>query len=127
MSRNDIQKVLDQVPELNDFGIGLFKNGHGLTPEQRKAKLEEDRQKLLESIDEFDKTCEWLSTKERRKSINTSHTSYGLKHMVEKDIDYITNGVFIAAAIHCGFKIKYIHDHPNVCINISEKALKGYA
>ena len=127
MSRKDIQKVLDQVLELNDFGIGLFKNGRGLTPQQRKDKLEEDRQRLLDSVEEFNKTCEWLSTKARRKTINRAHTSYGLKHMVERDIGYITNGVFIAAAIHCGFKIQYFHDSPNVCINISEKSLKGHA
>ncbi len=126
MPQDCIQKAIDQVPELTDFGIGIFEHGRGLTPTQRTSKFQEYQQKLLDSAEEFEKTCEWLSTKERRKTINKSHTSYGLKHMAERDIGYITNGVFIAAAIHCGFKIQFFHGSANVCINISEKALSGY-
>jgi len=45
--------------------------------------------------------------------------------MAEQEIGYITNGVFIAAAIHCGFDVKF-DGSPNVMINISEKSLKNW-
>jgi hypothetical protein len=35
------------------------------------------------------------------------HTSYGLKHMVERDAgEYVTNGAFIRAALDLGYRIR---------------------
>jgi len=71
------------------------------------------------------KVCQWLAGKRRRKTVNRLHTSYGYKHMAEKDIgEYVTNGCFIAAAVHCGFDYSPCADNsPNVWFNISEKSL----
>jgi hypothetical protein len=48
-------------------------------------------------------------------------TSYGLKHIAVEEIGYITNGVFIAAAIAEGFRVVRIDDSPNALLNISSK------
>ncbi|MCD6174299.1 MAG: hypothetical protein J7K65_00840 [Planctomycetes bacterium] len=125
MSRTSIQKAIDQFPDLTDFGMGIFRyTTKPTTPEEREAKFKQNQAALLDSVDSFEKTCDWLSTKKKIKTINSKHSSYGLKHMAEHEIGYITNGVFIAAAIHCGFDIK-IDGGPNVMINISEKSLKN--
>lgn len=66
----------------------------------------------------------WLADKARRKTINPRYTSYGLKHLAEKEVGYITNGAFIAAAIHCGFAYRIHPDSPNPSFGISEKSLR---
>jgi hypothetical protein len=44
----------------------------------------------------------------------------------ERDIDYVTNGVFIAAAIAEGFCVRRISgNNPNARFNISSAAWKG--
>jgi hypothetical protein len=58
----------------------------------------------------------------KTKSINRRGTSYGLKHVAEYDIAYLSNGVFIAAATAEGFKVQRIADTPNAWIAISSKA-----
>ena len=63
------------------------------------------------------------------KSFNKKHSSYGLKHILEKRIPnlnrkkYITNGSLIAAMIICGFKYKRKALTPNCFFNISEKSI----
>jgi hypothetical protein len=59
------------------------------------------------------------------KTINRRHSSYGLKHLAEPEIGYVTNGAFIAAAVHCGFSFETYPDSPNVCFGISEKSIKA--
>lgn len=126
MSSKDIQNAIKKQPQLTNHGIGIYRNGRGLTLAQRKEKFDEDQRLLLKSVDAFEKACQWLSTKSKIKTINKRHSSYGLKHMAEKEIGYVTNGVFIAAAIHCGYNVQVSPDGPNVSINISEKSLKSY-
>ncbi len=123
MTRADIEAVLEQVPRLNDFGIGVF-DPRSKTAEQREEDMRRDRQKLLDSAEACTRVCGWLGLMEKTKTINDRHTSYGLKHMAEKAVGYITNGVFIAAAIHCGFPFKLIPGSPNVCFGISERSLR---
>ena len=59
----------------------------------------------------------------KRKTLNKRGTSYGLKHVCEKDIGYITNGVFIAAAIAEEFWVKRCDwSSPNAWLNITTSA-----
>ncbi len=75
----------------------------------------------------LDKLPSTLSCHESIQGINERHSSYGLKHMIEHSgaADYVTNGAFIAAAIHAGFTYKLTPHSPNVMFNISEKSLKA--
>lgn len=126
MSREHIEAVIAKVPQLNDFGIGLFGGGKGKTAEQREVEFKQNQEDLLNNVEVFERVCEWLARKEKIKSKNPHHTSYGLKHIAEQQIGtYVTNGVFIAAAIHCGFPYYLIPDSPNVQFGISEKSLKS--
>ncbi|AEH16323.1 hypothetical protein [Shewanella baltica] len=124
MSREAIQAVINQVPELTDFGISIYTNGRVLDKTQKKAEFDKSQSSLLGSSESFEKTVSWLKQVEEIKSFNLRRSSYGIKHLAERDIGYITNGVFIAAAIHSGFKYKINYDSPNVQFNMSEKSLK---
>lgn len=121
MSKEDIQNAIKKLPRLTYNGVTYNRK---LLPRQEfEEKFSKDRERLLNSTQTFLDVCNWLSDVKKIKTINRNHTSYGLKHIVEKDIGYVSNGVFIAAAIHCGFDFKH-DDSPNVMFNMSEKSIK---
>lgn len=56
----------------------------------------------------------------RRKTINRRITSYGLKHVIERDMGlYISNNACIAGLKQMGFTAKPITGTPNYYFNIS--------
>ena len=124
MTKEDIAQVIKQIPELNEFGIGLFNGGRGLSEREKTHALKEGQEALLDSADQCTAICEWLRQMEKIKTISRRCTSYGLKHVFERDTGrYVTNGAFICAAIHSGFDYKLIPGSPNVPFNISERSL----
>lgn len=124
MTQDDIQRIMDEVADLNDFGIGVFQQRRRPEDECR-TKLAEGKRELLNSVDACNRVCEWLRQFDKIKTINDHRSSYGLKHIAENDIGYVTNGVFIAAAIHCGYPYRIEPGHPNVCFGISMKSIKA--
>ena len=75
--------------------------------------------------EEFAGACTLLEGMGKIKAINKRYSNYGLKHLFEKKTGYIPNGVFIAAAIHCGFRYKTYDKSPNPCFNIANVSLKA--
>jgi hypothetical protein len=65
---------------------------------------------------------------ESQEKINPDAHSYALKHKAERYFrTYIANGVFIAAALHCGFRFKLSgRDNPNCRFNMSSKNIKRF-
>lgn len=124
MTKRDVQRIMDEVPGLNDFGIGVF-NQRRKKPEEREKELAEGKAQLLDSVDACNKVCEWLASIDKIATINHRHSSYGLKHVAEEDIGYVTNGVFITAAIYCGYKFRVTPGSPNVEFGMSEKSIKA--
>jgi hypothetical protein len=122
MTRNEIASVIRQVPSLTSFGIGLFHNGKGMSPDEKKAAMQQSQNELLDARDQCSKICDWLRSIGKIKSINTRHTSYGLKHIAANAIGYTSNGEFICAAIHMGFDYRIVG--PNAQFNMSERDLK---
>ena len=101
MSRPRRARLLDYRPKLDQ--------------QSRQAKFAEERAALFEprSLDQFDKARKWLRQFRKLSSLNRRGTSYGLKHVAEPEIGYVTNGVFIAAAIAEGFTIARADNGPN--------------
>jgi hypothetical protein len=60
----------------------------------------------------------WPNRFAKIKALNQTGTSYGLKHVAERDVGYLTNGAFIAE----GFAVRRVGDSPNAVFNISTKA-----
>jgi hypothetical protein len=125
MSQDAIKKVIDKIPNLTNFGIGLFEGGKRFTEIEKELELKKGQEELLKRTVEFEKICHWLSKKEQRNSINTRISSYGLKHIAEKEIGYVTNGSFIAAAVSYGFAYRISANSPNALFNISDKSLRN--
>ncbi|WP_419786878.1 hypothetical protein [Pseudodesulfovibrio sp.] len=124
-TKADIQRVLNNEPELVDRGIGVYVEKGG----NRDEAYNRGRELLLSEVDSFNAACNWLDKQPRTKNINANApTSYTLKHCAERwdkanngGSGYISNGTLIAAAIHLGFKYKKYPDSPNVHLNISKK------
>jgi hypothetical protein len=72
------------------------------------------------SLAQFMAARGWLRRFSKIRALNRRGTSYGLKHCAEDDIGYVTNGVFIAAAITEGFNVRRVG--PNAWFNISTEA-----
>jgi hypothetical protein len=115
-SESDMLCVMQRCPDLTDFGLGV----------SRQQIFNVERAKLLEdrSLAQFTRARGWLRKFSKTKAHNGRGDSYGLKHVAEIDIGYVTNGVFIAAALAEGFSVKRNYSgSPNARFNISSKAL----
>ena len=66
---------------------------------------------------------DWCKQLEKQEKINKKHTSYGLKHIFEKNNFYITNGAFKGAMLQTGFKVAD-EKALNWTFNICGKSLK---
>jgi hypothetical protein len=125
-----IENVLKKEPLLGGFGFHSYCNSsHEKTYDDFLKKVEKDRSYLFENMDSFIFVVETLSRVDRIQSINKNiPSSYGLKHIFEKLPNapghYISNGVLIAGAIHCGFKYKKYEDRPNAYFNMSSLSIK---
>ena len=54
-----------------------------------------------------------------RKTMNKRITSYGLKHLAERQAgSYISNEALIQAMIECGFRAERIRNTPNYYFNV---------
>lgn len=115
--------TMRKEPLLTDFGIGTYAGQKNLSREEQEAKFRHNRMVLRESVDRVEATISWLQEHVSPiKTINENRTSYGYKHLADRDIGYITNGVFIAAAIIAGYPYKT--RAPNVCFGMSKGSLK---
>ncbi len=106
-----MKSIMRKIPHLTDFG---FEN-----PSSDKKRFAENRDKMLEprSLGQFLVACDWWAQRRKTLVVNPrAGSSYGLKHFAAREIGYVTNGIFIAAAIAEGFRYK--EDGPNAHFNI---------
>jgi hypothetical protein len=112
---NDLEElttILEQHPRLHDGGYGGT-----VTPENRAA--------LLAKVAAFAVTKQWIGDNlTPTKSINHRRTSYGMKHIAERTVGYITNGVFIAAMLACGYRMQPAPGF-NPSFNVSEGSVRA--
>jgi hypothetical protein len=113
--------VMKTEPLLNAFGMGVGEIR--LRTEDYWTALAKDRVRLRGDLAKVELTAKWLRLHIKRiKTINTRSSSYGLKHVVEREIGYITNGVFIAAAMIEGYPYRTRRNFPNVYFGMSQQS-----
>lgn len=113
--------VMKQVPALTDFGLGISWHHRRKSAEEQQAIFDRERADLM-NTQSFEATCEWISQHlEKQKSLYRGNSSYGIKHIVEKQTGYITNGVFIAAMIALGYAWR--PDGPNAFFNVTARSV----
>jgi len=119
--------VLAAHPYLTTNGFGAYVDAVRLAFAGEKYEKQRGEMYTPAVREEFDRACEWLSTKIKTKNPNRwAGTSYGLKHAAERAMrGYICNGAFITAAYAMGFSVQSQRkcDGPNPWIGIALKGL----
>lgn len=96
----------------------------------RVAEFVKERAELVAAVDDIGWTVDWLRQHiEPTKAVNRRRSSYGLKHVAERHSPkrYLTNGVFIAAALIAGYRAEFVWNSPNVFFAMSERSIKAIA
>lgn len=123
-TRAAIAAAMAEVPDLTAFGFGIFED-RTKSAAEKQAEFEKKRADMLSafSIEQFKRAVAFLKTRSKRATISRKQSSYGLKHEVERYFagqgesdKYVSNGMFIAAAVHLGFKFE--RSGPNAYFNI---------
>jgi hypothetical protein len=120
MSTHPLAAVLDKHPTLTVYG---FENPDKTDP----TEMQERSEALRKSEAAFDAACAWI--REHLPPTPRSRgyvSSYGLKHIAEVEIGYITNGLFIAAMLHCGHR--FLHPgqgNPNAYFPLTKRRIKA--
>lgn len=72
MTVSDIQSVMSDIPDLTDFGLGIYRNRRK-TLEERQKEFEKEREHLLKNVDECNKCCMYLQhlNKKKKQPIGT--------------------------------------------------------
>lgn len=101
----------------------------GAVRSQRPAHAEflAEREALLSASSEFIDVVAWLekNSKQQTKTLNQLAHSYNWKHVAEKALGrYVSNGVFIAAALQVGLQVKHIEGTLNAHVNLSQDFLQ---
>lgn len=104
-----IKTVLDQCKDLHWLGYD----------EMYETEDEVRMEPFLNRPDDFLITVNWIMHNlVHMKKMNTSSTSYTLKHLMEDDIGlYVTNGMFICAMLAERYTARPIKGGPNVNFN----------
>lgn len=108
-----IEAVLKAHPKLSLDANGLSRFDHSdANPVKRPIRPQE-----------FVAAVKWLlsyDALDRRKTINTCTSSYGWKHVAERELDtYISNGAFICAALYLNYKMRrQDRSSPNAFFNL---------
>lgn len=104
----DLTQTLKQEPSLTPNGIEKSFTGDVFNEDY---------------MNQIDTCIAWLRTKKIDNKINQVSTSYGIKHIIERELHtYVCNGSFIAAVIYLGIPYERIN-HPNILVAISDDEL----
>ncbi|WP_067504480.1 hypothetical protein [Actinoplanes sp. TFC3] len=117
-----LAEVMQQHPQLNDFGIGAF-DPWRKTAQQRRDEIAVGRVRLASQEDTVMDVVSWL--RDNITPIKTlTFSSYGAKHVLERAPGgwYVSNGEFIAAALIVGYP--YRHDAPNTLFGMSRRDVR---
>jgi hypothetical protein len=107
----NIEKILQKEPTLTPLGI----EGPG-TFTCDNPDFDDDY------IRQINTCINWLKGKKLKKTLNKNISSYGIKHILERELDtYVSNGCFIAAVIHLGIPYYRIPESPNIFIPIASR------
>ncbi|MGH6847419.1 MAG: hypothetical protein ACREC0_08255 [Methylocella sp.] len=141
-----IEDVLKKIPQLsmNGFGVGRparKPDGSREGLRERQSRLIESRKEFLSNgaVEQFLLSLAFLARVQPTKTIRPNTNSYSLKHRAESYAcsypegdklgpRYVSNGAFIAAAVHAGFAYKTYADEfgwysLNVSFNMAKSSL----
>jgi hypothetical protein len=106
---------------------GCWVSAWGLIDEANMDMFGPNRDHPAPAADEVRICREWLEQGPPRKTINREHTSYGWKHVIEKERQcYVSNGALLLAAAELGIAGRRDgYRSPNACLAISDRRRNG--
>lgn len=120
-----IERAIGQFPDLTNYGLCLPPEWCW-TQRRYEEEFSLGRAKMFtpDALDQFARACAWLSQQNRTRRVNQrAGDTYLLKRCMERDgFGYCTNGMFIAAAVACGFIVAHRRGTPNGWVNVSMRA-----
>jgi hypothetical protein len=113
-----LAEILAQHPTLTAVGFESISSA-----DLTQAEAIAERRELLESVERFEAACIWirkhlpLSPRSRR-----YFSSYVLKQIAEREMGYLSNGVFIAAMLASGHRyLRQGAHNPNAYFPLSTR------
>ena len=103
-----LRRVLKRYPDLTYRGLSGVDRRLKIFSEERAASIRREHEAMLTpaALDQFERCCRWLEKQPRTTKVHPqSGNSYSLKEEVEQESGYVTSGMFIAAAIACGYQV----------------------
>ena len=143
MTTADIEHIMSAEPLLTHFGFehldsysdAFYKRHCDCSKEEYIQRFKKNRATLRNALEECQRCCTYLQHMDKIKSVRHKLGSYGLKHGVERYYRsrglahgdaYVSNGSFICAAIHMGFRvIRKRPESPNawICASVNSDIL----
>ncbi|MBP2229684.1 hypothetical protein J2847_002983 [Azospirillum agricola] len=125
-ARSAVEAVMAAEPGLsmNGFRTDDFRKSR----QEREDEFRRLREEMpsADGVLQFVRACEFLAQVPRRATVNRTLISYDWKHVAERfhrergePDSYVSNGMFIAAALHLGFTVKRDGTGPNAFLNIA--------
>lgn len=115
-TRDELRKLMEQHQDLTSDGWGYARWG----------TYDASRTELLNAVRNVERARAWFSKFSKTKTPNRKFSSYILKHLLEKESGYVTNGEAIAGAMLAGFAPTSRYDSLNCFFNISSRELKRH-
>ena len=124
-SEQALHEVLETFPSLGVYGF--LSKDRDESDEAFSQRLQSEREVTESVVKMFDSACREMRKLDKIKSKNSNCGSYTLKHLAEKLAgSYISNGILIAAAAHCGFKVYPTqYQSPNAYFNLSSRSVSA--
>ncbi|AIB13206.1 hypothetical protein ABAZ39_14680 (plasmid) [Azospirillum argentinense] len=125
-TRSAVEAVMAAEPGLsmNGFRTDDFRKSRQEREDEFRGLREE--MPSADGVLQFVRACEFLAQVPRRATVNRTSISYDWKHVAERfhrergePDSYVSNGMFIAAALHLGFTVKRDGTGPNAFLNIA--------
>jgi hypothetical protein len=107
-TRDVVRGILKLYPDLTYGGFAVG-GGPKRSPQERASERRRARREMLtpQALEQFCRACDWLDDQPRTGRINSrAGNSYCLKEEVEQDGAYVSSGMFITAAIACGYQVE---------------------
>ena len=124
IERLAIERVLAAHRNLSHNGFWCW---CGRTYGMTREKFDADRAKMAcgHAVGQFRRSVALIMLFcGRRKTMSRKRTSYGVKHLAESTTNlklpgsYVSNGMFIVAAIALDYRVEQIDDTPNAWLNL---------
>jgi hypothetical protein len=129
----EIETIMQVHPDLAYIGMFYWPGRH--TAEERATQKAEWRDDMLTSHAQaqYERAKQYIEQLQPSVKPYLLSSSYGLKHRAESwhrqrgtDDPYVSNGMFIAAALNARYRICRV-DGPNIFINVTKTSVKEAA